>query len=103
MTNNLAQILEHSAAFFPEKDAFNCLDDSLSYSDLNIKANQLAQHLILKGLRKGDRVGIYMNRCLDTAIAVYGILKAGGASVAINTFMPLSRTRPSLKIVVLNT
>ncbi len=97
MTNNLAQILEHSAAFFPEKDAFNCLDDSLSYSDLNIKANQLAQHLILKGLRKGDRVGIYMNRCLDTAIAVYGILKAGGAFVAINTFMPLSRTMTIMK------
>jgi len=92
MIENLAQILEHSAVCFPDKEAFKCLDDSLTYNDLNAKSDQLACHLVNEGLRKGDRVGIYMNRCLDYSIAVYGILKAGGAFVAINPHLPKNRT-----------
>ncbi len=92
MIHTLAQIIERSAVQFPEKDAFRCLDNSITYAQLNIKANQLAAYLITSGIIKGERVGIYMNRCLDTTIAVYGILKAGAAYVPMDPFMPLNRT-----------
>jgi len=92
MVYNLSHLLEKSAERFPNKEAFRCLDETISYSDLNHKADQLASYLLDNGLHKGDRVGIYMNRCLNTAVAVYGILKAGGAFVAINPFSPHSRT-----------
>ena len=92
MIYNLAQLIEKSAALFPEKEAFRCLDDFVSYAELDVKTNQLAAHLISSGLRKGDRVGIYMNRCLETSLAVHGVLKAGGAFVAINPFSPHKRT-----------
>ena len=92
MIYNLAQLLERTTKHFPEKVAFQCLDDTLSYAELDAKANQLACFLNEQGLNKGDRVAIYMNRCLETAIAVYGILKAGGAFVAVNPFLPVSRT-----------
>jgi len=94
---NLGQLLEKTATRFPNKIAFKCLDDSISYADLNHKANQLAHHLIKSGLSKGDRVAIYMNRCLDTAVAVYGILKAGGAFVAFDSFLPTKRTTAIMK------
>ncbi|MEX0290494.1 MAG: long-chain fatty acid--CoA ligase, partial [Flavobacteriaceae bacterium] len=92
MINNLAHLIEQTAIKFPDKEAFRCLEKSYSYADLNQKSAQLASLLIQNGLRKGDRVAIYMNRCIETSIAVYGILKAGGAFVAINPFLPVSRT-----------
>ncbi|SDE78888.1 amino acid adenylation domain-containing protein [Pricia antarctica] len=91
MIYNLAQLMERTAGRFPEKEAFTCLNDSISYAELDRKANQLASCLIQNGLEKGDRVGIFMNRCLDTAVAVYGVLKSGGAFVAIDPFLPLNR------------
>ena len=91
MIYNLAQLMERTAGHFPEKEAFTCLNDSISYAELDRKADQLAFYLIENGLQKGDRVGIFMNRCLDTAVAVYGVLKSGGAFVAIDPFLPLGR------------
>ncbi|MBT8183734.1 MAG: AMP-binding protein, partial [Eudoraea sp.] len=92
MIYNLAQLVKKSAALFPEKVAFRCLDESITYADLDFKTSQLAAYLISRGLNKGDRVAIYMNRCLETCVAVHGILKAGGAFVAINPFLPHQRT-----------
>ena len=91
MIYNLAQLIERTALRFPEKEAFTCLNNSISYAELDRKSNQLASCLIENGLQRGDRVGIFMNRCLDTAVAVYGILKSGGAFVAIDPFLPLER------------
>lgn len=97
MIYNLAQIIEQAALRFPKKEAFRCLDDAIGYDELDKKSNQLASYLLNSGLQKGDRVAIYMNRCLDSAVAIYGILKAGGAFVAINPFSPLERT-----LIILN-
>jgi amino acid adenylation domain-containing protein len=91
MLYNITNLIEQSAVRYPEKDAFKCLDDSISYKALDSKADQLASYLLDKGLIRGDRVAIFMNRCLDTAVAFYGILKSGGAFVAIDPFLPLER------------
>ncbi len=91
MIYTLAQIIEQSAARFPQKEAFRCLDDSVTYSELDVQSKQLADYLINAGLQKGDRVGILMNRCLDTATAVHGTFKSGGVFVPINPFMPINR------------
>jgi len=97
MIYTLAQIIERAAHLYPAKEAFRCLDNAISYTELNTKANQLASYLITSGITRGDRVGIYMNRCLDTAIAVYGVLKAGAAYVPIDPFMPMARIQLILK------
>ena len=97
MIYNIANLLEQSAGIYPKKDAFRCLDISISYKALNTKADQLSSCLMEQELVRGDRVAIFMNRCLDTAIAVYGILKSGGAFVAIDPFLPLERI-----LVILN-
>lgn len=91
MLYNIANLIEQSAVLFPKKDAFKCLDDSISYQALNSKANKLSCCLLEQGLVRGDRVAIFMNRCLDTAVAVYGIVKSGGTFVAIDPFLPLER------------
>jgi amino acid adenylation domain-containing protein len=92
MVYNLVQLVEKKTKQFSEKDAFRCLDTSLSYGELDTRSSQLALHLNAIGVQKGDRIGIYMNRCLETAIAVYGILKSGAAYVPLDPFAPTLRT-----------
>ena len=53
---------------------------SLSYRDLNRRANRLAHHLIGLGVQPGDRVAIALPRCLDMLVCQLAILK-GGAGV----------------------
>jgi amino acid adenylation domain-containing protein len=89
----LTDSIEQSAKKLPYKDAFVCLNQSVTYTDLNRQMNQLASLLVSRGIQKGDRVGIYMNRCLETATAVYGIMKAGAAYVPLDPTAPPARTR----------
>lgn len=89
----LSHSIENSAKSFPDKEAFRCLNNAITYSELSKKTDQLAEYLITNGLKKSDRVGVYLNRCLDSAIAIYGILKAGGAYVPLNPEAPASHTR----------
>ncbi len=91
MIYTLSQIIENSALKFPNKEGFRFMNEALTYEELNIKSTQLAQQLVQDGVQKGDRIGIYMNRCLETAIAVYGILKAGAAYIPLDPFIPISR------------
>ncbi len=91
MIFNLVHIIEKSAKEFPEKDAFRFLNETISFKELDVKSSLLAKHLINLDVKKGDRVGILMPRCLETAIAVYGILKSGAAYVPIDPFLPSER------------
>lgn len=93
MIYNLAQIVENSAKEFPEKEAFRFLNESITFKDLNNKSSQLATCLLSRGVKKGDRVGILMHRCLETCIAIYGILKSGAAYVPIDPFLPSERIK----------
>lgn len=92
MIYTLTDIIENSARQFPQRPAFCCGQDTLSFAKLNTKTSQLAKYLVNSGVKKGDRIGIYMERCMETAIAVYGIMKAGGAYVPLDPSAPHSRT-----------
>lgn len=75
--------------------AFRCDQNSITYEQLVARANQLADCLIDAGVQRGDRVGIYMPRCVETAVAVYGIMKAGAAYVPLDPHAPVdTRKRP---------
>jgi amino acid adenylation domain-containing protein len=87
----IPQHLDYHCRFNPQNIAVECLDEKLSYSELQKKSNQLANRLIELGVRPGARIGIYMDKCLETAVAVYGILKAGAAYVPLDPSAPASR------------
>jgi len=55
--------------------------------------NQVANVLKDCGVKKGDRVGIYLNRSIETAIAIYGILNAGAVYVPLDPKAPATRSR----------
>ncbi|MEL6865509.1 MAG: AMP-binding protein, partial [Bacteroidota bacterium] len=93
----MSYLLQHSildsAYRFPEKEAFKCGQQSLSFAQMTERMNQLAALLYRLGVRKGDRVGIYLNRCLETAVAMYGIMRAGAIYVPLDPRAPSSRTQ----------
>ena len=89
----LTHSIEQSAKRFPERQAFVWANQSITFAELHKQTNQLANLLIVQGVKKGDRVGIYMNRSLESAIAVYGIMKAGAAYVPLDTSAPITRTQ----------
>ncbi|MBX2865469.1 MAG: amino acid adenylation domain-containing protein [Leptolyngbyaceae cyanobacterium MAG.088] len=88
----LSQILDRSAEQFPEHEAFRCDGESLTYDQLLQRANGLAHKLVDLGVQRGDRVGIYLSKSLESAISIYGIWKAGAAYVPLDPSAPVART-----------
>ena len=76
---------------WPDRVAFSCLGESLTYAELLTRAKALAACLQKEGVAKGDRVGIAMTKGLDMPVAVYGIWLAGAAFVPLDTASPVSR------------
>lgn len=78
------EFLEHSAEQTPEKTALVCASHRLSYAALEARSNQLAHVLLENGLGRWDRVIVYAPNSLETALAVFAILKAGGVFVVVD-------------------
>lgn len=91
MNNLLPNIIEKSAKSFPHKAAFKCDGQEITYKKLWERIQQIASFLINHGIEKGDRVGIYLNRSLETAASMYGIMKAGAVYVPIDPESPPQR------------
>jgi crotonobetaine/carnitine-CoA ligase len=83
----LPQILEHQARTAAERQFLQWTDRNppLSYAETNRRANQLAHGLAALGVRKGDRVVIFMQNHLDFVLAWFGISKLGAVEAPINT------------------
>ncbi|MBU9709582.1 amino acid adenylation domain-containing protein [Paenibacillus sp. AK121] len=64
---------------------------SLTYRELNERANRLARTLRAKGVKPDQSVGIMVYRSLDMIVGIYAILKAGGAYVPIDPEFPADR------------
>jgi amino acid adenylation domain-containing protein len=87
----LQQLLQKSAAQHPDKLAVWARGRSITYRELDERSNQLAHLLRQKGVRKGDRVGIYFPKCVESVVAMLGIVKAGGVYVPLDPQAPAER------------
>src|SRR5262245_18092886 len=85
------QIFEQQAHGRPDSLALICDHDTLTYSQLNARANQLAHHLRLLGVGPNTLVGICVARSIKMAVGIFGILKAGGAWVPVDEAYPAER------------
>ncbi|RKH56929.1 non-ribosomal peptide synthetase, partial [Corallococcus interemptor] len=65
--------------------------DTLTYGELDAKANQLAHHLRSLGVKRGTRVGVYVERSFEMVVGLLAILKAGGAYVPVDRNYPAER------------
>lgn len=85
------QVFEQEAARRPEAIAVRFEDRTLTYRELNERANQLAHRLRNLGVGPETMVGTMIERSLEMVIALVGILKAGGAFVPLDMNYPAER------------
>jgi len=81
---NLAELLERSAAAYPDRTAIVFADTRLSYAQVNAAANQVANMLVDAGVRPGDNVAFSCPNLPYFPIVYYGILKMGAVVVTLN-------------------
>lgn len=77
--------LEVTAARYPDKAATIFYDSVLTYADLKRQAEALAGYLQReRGIKRGDRVALYMQNCPQFIVAYYAILRADAMVVPVN-------------------
>jgi amino acid adenylation domain-containing protein len=91
VTQTIEQLFAAQVAKTPFKIAIVDGQTQLSYQELNIKANQIARLLQNSGLQTGEFIGILQERSINFAIAILGVLKAGGVYVPIDHSYPSER------------
>ncbi|WP_410993394.1 non-ribosomal peptide synthetase [Bacillus cereus] len=75
----------------PNRIAIATATESLTYRQLNMSSNQVAQHLLEKGIKRGDKVAIFLDRSMNSIVSMLGILKAGAAYIPIDVKYPEDR------------
>ena len=84
---NLSTLLEDSARRHPDRDAVVLGATRLDYRTLDARANQVANLLVSKGIRPGDKVALSCPNVPAFPVVYYGILKAGAVVVPLNVLL----------------
>jgi amino acid adenylation domain-containing protein len=85
------QLIEDQVERSPDAVAVLFERESLTYGELNRRANCLAHHLLALGAGPEIPVALFLERSLELAVAVLGLLKAGAVSVPLDTDFPRER------------
>ena len=84
---NLSAVVETNSRMYPDRTAIIAGDVRLSHRELNEASSQVASGLQAAGICKGDRVAMSCGTNAHFPICYYGVLKAGGVVVALNTLL----------------
>ncbi|MHC5724335.1 MAG: non-ribosomal peptide synthetase [Nostoc sp.] len=85
------QLFEEKVQQYPNFIAVNFANEQLTYQELNIRSNKLAQHLQKIGVASEVLVGICISQSIEMIIGLLGILKAGGVYVPLDPSYPQER------------
>jgi amino acid adenylation domain-containing protein len=86
-----ATLVEEQARSTPDAAAVSCEDVTLTYAELNARANRLARRLIAQGLGPEQRVAVLLPRDASLVLAILAVLKAGAAYVPVDPAYPTER------------
>ncbi|HEX9939387.1 MAG TPA: amino acid adenylation domain-containing protein [Longimicrobium sp.] len=92
----LHERFERQAERAPGEVAVTFADESLTYGELNARANRLAHHLVARGVGPDARVAICVERSLEMVVGLLAVLKAGGGYVPLDPGYPEDRLRYTL-------
>ncbi len=87
----LSELFEEQVEQTPAHIALEFQNESLTYRELDTRANQLSNWLRARGIKPGVPVGLHLRHSPETIIALLGVLKAGGYYVPFDTAHPRAR------------
>lgn len=82
--SSLLDVFERNFDLFSNKNAFTCMDTTLTYAEIDLYSQKVAAYLQSKGLQKGDKVCVMMPNVLQYPVVVLGIIRAGMTLVNTN-------------------
>lgn len=88
---HVVERFETVASSFGERIAVKSSSGDLTYCELNIRANQLANYLTSKGTSRGHYIGIHLERSPLMVVALLAVLKTGAAYVPLDPAYPVDR------------
>lgn len=91
------QLFEQQVTKTPDNTALICEDKSITYRQLNERANSLAVLLREKGIKPGDVIAIMVRRSIEMVIGMLAVLKAGAAYLPIDKELPDERINYMIK------
>jgi amino acid adenylation domain-containing protein len=90
-SSTLESLVIHSARRAPEAVAVRGPDESLTYGQLDERANRWGRALAGLGVRRGDRVGIWLDKSAAAVVAMQAVLRLGAAYVPLDPLNPPAR------------
>lgn len=87
----IVDLFEEQVKLTPNNIAITIKNETITYKELNNKSNQLAYFLIQKGITKGIKVAIRINKSIEMVIGILAIIKAGGCYLPIDLSYPMER------------
>jgi amino acid adenylation domain-containing protein len=87
----LQQLLIDSVHRHADKPAVRARGRSLTYGELDRRSSQLARLLRERGVERGDRVGLFFPKAVESVVAMLGVLKAGAVYVPLDPHAPARR------------
>jgi fengycin family lipopeptide synthetase D len=84
-------VFEYIVGQNPDAEAVVHCDQSITYRVLNERVNFVTRNLIRKGIRKGDIVGVKLDKSIDLIVAILAVMKAGAAYLPLDPAYPDSR------------
>jgi amino acid adenylation domain-containing protein len=95
--SGIHELFERQAAATPHRPAVIAGTTTLTYAELNARANQLARALRARGVGPDVPVGIFLERSAESIVALVGALKAGGAALQLSVEHPPGRIAHQLR------
>ncbi|MFI6363201.1 amino acid adenylation domain-containing protein [Nocardia sp. NPDC050630] len=90
--STLLTLFDAQVARTPDAPAILCGDTTLSYRELDARSRELAHVLVCRGVGPESLVAVAMRRSIEMFVAIYGVLRAGGAYVPIDPDHPAERS-----------
>lgn len=84
--NTLGRLLDEKAEKNGDKPFLYFEDQMIRYKEINERAHRIANGFIQRGIKKGDKVGIFMENCPEYIYTWFALSKIGAVEVPINNF-----------------
>ena len=89
--STIVNLIDEQVKLFPEKTAVHFNDEGLTYAELDLQANIVANHLIDKGVKRNTFVLICLDNSPQMIVGILGIIKSGAAYVPLDPLIPKDR------------
>jgi len=93
LQTTVGQLLATRAKEIPDRVYIRFEDKAITYGEFDRMVNQVANRLLAAGIRKGDRVGLFLDNSIEYCLLFWAIARVGAVMVPMNTGYPADELR----------